>query len=94
MVDLLYERSQMQYVLQEVGVVKVLTGTRSDTKTVQVPYGALEVVGITHKSGSSSRSTTLWCAPSLGYLPVIIEQYRDGKLKGRVVLSDYSPIEM
>lgn len=93
MVDLLNERLQSEYVLQELDGVKVLTVTRRETKTVKVPYGKLEVVGITHISGSSSRSTTLWCAPSLGFLPVIIEQYRDGKLKGRVVLAEYSTIE-
>lgn len=93
MFDLLNDRIRSKYYLQEASGEKTLTVTTGNTKTVKVPFGEFEVVGITHASESSSRSTTLWCAQSLGYLPVVIEQYRDGKLKGRVVLSDYRLID-
>jgi hypothetical protein len=31
----------------------------------------------------------LWCAEKLGYLPVMIEQHRDGKLGVRAMLATY-----
>jgi hypothetical protein len=33
----------------------------------------------------------LWCVEELGFLPVIIEQHRLGKLKVRAALSKYTP---
>jgi hypothetical protein len=62
------------------------------TKSVKVPFGKFDAVGIQHRNEDSSRVSTLWCVEELGYLPVIIEQHRDGKLRVRAVLSEYSPI--
>lgn len=90
MVDLMHGRVRHEYILQEPDDIKRLEITLEGEKVVEVPYGRLKAIGITHSANSSSRKTTLWCAPSLGYLPVIIEQYKDGKLKGRVELSSYS----
>jgi len=90
MADLSSDRLRAEYVLQDIGETKVLSVTSAGSKVVEVPYGEFNVVGITHRAASSSRETTLWCAPALGFLPVIIEQYRDGKLRGQVLLSTYS----
>ena len=54
-------------------------------------HGIHELVGIEHQKEGSSRTTTLWCAPELDYLPVIIEQHRLGKLKFRATLTSYTP---
>ena len=62
------------------------------TKKVKVPYGEFEAVGIQHSTEGKSRVSTLWCVESLGYLPVIIEQYRDGKLRVRAELRDYQAL--
>ena len=48
-------------------------------------------VGVRHQSPGSSRRTELWCAPALGYLPVLIEQYRKDKLRVRATLESYAP---
>jgi Protein of unknown function (DUF3108) len=61
-------------------------------KTVKVPFGQFTAVGIQHRNEDSSRVSTLWCVKALGYLPVIIEQHRDGKLRVRAVLTEYQAI--
>ncbi|MCH8944992.1 MAG: hypothetical protein IH910_09435 [Proteobacteria bacterium] len=53
--------------------------------------GSYEAVGIQHQAEGSSRITTLWCVEELGYLPVVIEQHRKGKLKFRASLQKYTP---
>jgi len=87
--DLLNDRLRPEYVLLESEGAKDLTVTIKGEKTIEVPYGEYDVIGIVHKTESSSRETILWCAPTLGFLPVVIEQYRDGKVRGRVVLTEY-----
>ncbi|MDH4046502.1 MAG: DUF3108 domain-containing protein [Gammaproteobacteria bacterium] len=62
-------------------------------KQVKVPFGTFEAVGIQHRTEDSSRVSTLWCVEKLGFLPVIIEQHRDGKLRARAVLNEYAPID-
>lgn len=62
------------------------------TKVVKVPFGKFTAVGIQHRNEDASRVSTLWCVEELGYLPVIIEQHRDGKLRVRAVLSEYEAI--
>ncbi len=62
------------------------------TKTVKVPAGRFEAIGIQHQAEGSSRAITLWCVEELGFLPVIIEQHRKGKLRVQAKLREYSPI--
>ena len=90
MADLASDRLRSEYILQDVGESKVLSISSAGSKVVRVPFGEFNVIGITHRAANSSRETTLWCAPALGFLPVIIEQYRDGKLSGQILLSAYS----
>jgi hypothetical protein len=61
-------------------------------KKVKVPFGTFEATGIQHRTEDSSRVTTLWCVAELGYLPVIIEQHKNGKLRVRAVLDSYTPL--
>lgn len=89
MYDLLNDNLRDTYLLQESDDIRTLNITNVGTKQVQVPFGNFEAVGIQHQTGKSSRTTTLWCVKELGYLPVIIEQYRKGKIKGKVVLATY-----
>lgn len=89
--DLASGRVRDRYTIQDADETKVLNVRAAGKKTVKTPFAELTVVGVSHQAAGSSRLTTLWCAPALGYLPVVIEQYRDGKLKGQVLLSAYSP---
>jgi hypothetical protein len=61
-------------------------------KSVKVPFGKFTAVGIQHRNEDGSRVSTLWCVEELGYLPVIIEQHRDGKLRVRAVLTEYAAL--
>lgn len=87
--DLQNGGAEDQYWMLDGDELKLLNVNDVGTRKVKVPYGEFEVVGIQHSKENSSRITTLWCAEELGYLPVIIEQHRKGKLGVRAVLRTY-----
>jgi len=89
--DLQNSTAEEQYWMLDGDELKLLNVNSVGTRTVKVPYGEFEVVGIQHSKENSTRVTTLWCAEELGYLPVIIEQHRKGKLGVRAVLRTYEP---
>jgi len=89
MYDLLNNQLRSEYILQDGEKQKVLAVSNRGTRIIKVPFGRFEAVGIQHKVGNSMRETTLWCAEALGYLPIVIEQHRNGKLRGRVVLNKF-----
>ena len=89
--DLVNGVHRTDYLLQDAEELKPLSITNLGSKSVKVPFGSFEAIGIQHQRAGSSRVTTLWCVEELGYLPVIIEQRRKGKLQLRAVLTDYRP---
>lgn len=89
--DLLTGNPTDTYVLYDIDEFKTLEISRLGTRTMDVPAGEFRVVGIQHRKQGSSRVTTLWCAEELGYLPVVIEQHRKGKLQLRASLASYTP---
>ena len=91
MLDLLNGEAEDQYWMLDGDELKRLNVTNVGTRTVDVPFGRFEVTGIRHSKENSTRVTTLWCAEKLGYLPVVIEQHRKGKLGVRAVLASYEP---
>lgn len=91
MLDLLQGKARAEYSLLDGDELKLLQVRNIGTKEVKVPYGRFTATGIQHNKKDSSRVTTLWCAEELDYLPVIIEQHRDGKLRIRAVLTRYQP---
>ena len=92
MQNLLNGEARQQYSLLDGDELKKLTITNLGTKSVEVPFGEFEAVGIQHRKENSSRVSTLWCVRELGYLPVIIEQHRKGKLRVRAELTEYTPM--
>jgi len=78
-----------EYALLDGDKLKQLRVTNIGMKTIKTPFGQFEAVGIQHQAQNSSRVSTLWCAPELGFLPVLIEQHRKGKRRVRAVLTDY-----
>jgi hypothetical protein len=92
MYDLLNGGESAEYFLQDAEELKTLSISNIGTKPVKVPYGRFNAIGIQHQRQGSSRVTTLWCVEELGYLPVIIEQHRKGKLRLRAVLTKYNPL--
>lgn len=92
MYDLLRGVERSDYALQDAEKFKQLSITNIGRKPVEVPFGRFEAVGIQHQAANSSRVTTLWCVAELGFLPVIIEQHRKGKLRLRAELTEYNPV--
>lgn len=92
MLDLINERPKANYVLFDVDEMRTADVRNVGTKTVKTRAGKFEVVGIQHQKVGSSRTTTLWCARELDYLPVIIEQHRKGKLNFQALLTSYTPL--
>jgi hypothetical protein len=55
--------------------------TDNGTETVATGMGPLLARALTQQRAGSSRVTNLWLAPELGFLPVRIEQRRDGEVQ-------------
>jgi len=89
--DLLNGGPSETYVLFDVDKMRVANVRNIGTRSIKTRMGKFDAVGIQHQKQGSSRTTTLWCAPELDYLPVIIEQHRKGKVKFRATLTSYSP---
>lgn len=93
MFDLMNGGPSPQYILFDVDKLKTINVRNIGHRTVKVPAGKFEAIGLQHQAVGSKRITTMWCVEDLDYLPVIIEQHRKGKLKMRAVLNNYSPLK-
>ncbi|MBT8098797.1 MAG: DUF3108 domain-containing protein [Gammaproteobacteria bacterium] len=89
--DLMNGGPSANYVLFDIDRLKTIHVSNIGSRTVKVPAGRFEAIGITHQAEGSKRITTMWCVPELDFLPVIIEQHRKGKLRVRAVLKNYEP---
>jgi hypothetical protein len=91
--DLLNGEPGGQYVLFDVKKLRTVDVSIVGRKTISTPLGKFDAVGIQHQSQNKKSLTTMWCVEELGYLPVMIEQYRKGKLQVRATLQKYTPEE-
>jgi hypothetical protein len=89
--DLISGNASDKYTMFEIDRLRPVNVQVIGEKTVKVPAGEFQVIGVQHQAEGSKRVTTLWCAEQLGYLPVIIEQHRKGKLQVRATLENYTP---
>ncbi len=89
--DLMNGKLGTRYILYDIDELKAINVTNIGRKQIRVPAGEFDAIGIQHQTENSSRVTTLWCVPELDYLPVLIEQHRDGKLRVRASLKEYMP---
>lgn len=89
--DLINGELDKTYVLFDVDKMRIANVRNIGKKSFKTRAGTFEAVGIQHQKEGSSRVTTLWCAPDLDYLPVVIEQHRKGKLNFRATLTRYTP---
>ena len=92
MFDLMNGGPSSQYILFDIDELKTVIVSNIGSRTVKVPAGKFEAIGVQHQAVGSKRITTMWCVEALDYLPVIIEQHRKGKLKMRAVLTSYLPL--
>jgi hypothetical protein len=89
--DLLRGTAESRYVLYDIDEFKTLVISNIGERNVKTPAGDFTAIGIQHRAENSSRVTTLWCVEEMGFLPVLIEQHRDGKLRLRAMLRNYTP---
>lgn len=89
MLDLLNGGASDEYFMLDGDELKLLEVKNVGKRHVKVPYGEFDAVGIQHSKANSTRVTTLWCVEELGFLPVIIEQHRDGELRVRAEMTEY-----
>lgn len=90
--DMMNGGTAPQYTLFDTDKMRVANVKRVGTKKIKTKVGTFEVVGIQHQKEGSSRVTTFWTAEELGFLPVIMEQHRKGKLNFRATLVKYDAI--
>jgi hypothetical protein len=91
--DLANGQLKSEYVLQDGDTTKYIAVSNLGEKEIKVPFGKFTAVGVQHQSENSNKQTILWCAEELGYLPVLIEQYEDGKVNVRARLRKYETLE-
>jgi len=92
MYDMLNGGPDERYILFDIDEFKTLIVSNVGEREIRTPAGKFNAVGIQHQAEHSSRVTTLWCVEELGYLPVLIEQHRKGKLRLKAVLKNYTPL--
>jgi len=90
MQDLADGRRSMQYPVADGGQLKRYALRAVGSETLETALGTLETLIIERLRHADDRHATLWCAPSLGYLPVKLE-HRDGE--GRLVSMHIESIE-
>jgi hypothetical protein len=56
---------------------------------VKTASGRFETIEARYRSPGDDKASSLYFAPSLGYLPVMIVYSEDGKVKSRAQLTDY-----
>ena len=89
--DLMNGGTSGTYVLFDIDEFKTLNVSVIGNRQIKTPAGRFDAVGVQHQAEGSSRVTTLWCVEELGFLPVLIEQHRKGKLRMRASLTEYVP---
>ena len=93
MSDLMNGTASKEYELFDVDEIKTITVQNIGSRSVTVPAGKFQAIGVRHQTPGSKRVTTMWCVKELDYLPVIVEQHRSGKLRMRAELRSYSPLK-
>jgi hypothetical protein len=76
--DLQEGKQTLSYDIADGGELKNFRFERLGTEAIDTPLGRLQAVKLQRIRGS--RRTVIWCAAAYDYLPVRIEQYKDGKV--------------
>lgn len=71
------------------GRIKTIIFSNEGTEILSTKLGRQEAIKVKsyHKEGTRKRVTTTWFAPGLDYVPVVIEQHKEGKLVARLTIS-------
>ncbi|MDC9725955.1 MAG: DUF3108 domain-containing protein [Gammaproteobacteria bacterium] len=94
MSDLADNKSQFSYRIADGGKLKTYKIDILTTETVTTPLGKIDAIKlIRHRAKSKGRQTILWCAPSLNYLPIMLEHTEKGGSVFTAVLRRLDGIE-
>jgi hypothetical protein len=64
--------------------------TREGNARIRTAVGELDTVVVASQRTGNSRILRMWFAPSLGYMPVQAERWRDGKLEFAIRIKSYA----
>ena len=93
MVDMASGAAPGPYVLADEDSLKTYEYMLEGEQALRTPQGELHTVRYRQQRQGSSRSTVLWAAPSLDYLPVRIEQHRGGEAETVFALTAVEGLE-
>ncbi len=82
MSDLEEKKVTFNYRIADGGKIKHYLITKTNQEVISTPMGKIEAIKLTReRSRPKDRKTTLWCAPALNYLPVMLEHIeKDGTI--------------
>lgn len=80
MQDLKQGKRNLQYKIVDKGKIKTYIPNFLGTESVSTGQGKLETLKYQKVAEDGERSTTLWCAPNLHFLPVQVEHNEKGEL--------------
>lgn len=81
MVELLRGHTPDKFVLLSGNSVREYRYSRDGEETLQTPIGSVATVIYRSEKQNSPRVTRFWCAPSLGYIPLRVQQKRKGDVE-------------
>jgi hypothetical protein len=81
MVDLLHGKTPDTLWMIDKNSVRDYRYRREGESTIETPFGQVATVIYSSQHTGSPRITRFWCAPSMGYLPMHVEQKRIDKVE-------------
>jgi hypothetical protein len=91
MLDLQAGKTEISYPVADGGKLKTYLLDQKNAETIRTPLGTFDTVRMRLVHGK--RQTTIWCAPSLKFLPVRIEQRSEDEGPINAVLESVTGIE-
>jgi len=81
MFDLLHGKAPQNLSMIDKNTVREYRYQREGEQTIDTPFGQTATVIYSSQHPGSPRITRFWCAPSMGYLPMRVEQKRIDKVE-------------
>ena len=81
MVELLAGRTPDRFLMIDKNTVREYRYTRDGQESIDSPLGKIDTVIYRSQKAGSPRVTRFWCAPSLGYIPMRVEQTKGDEVQ-------------